>query len=169
MATHVTSELVFLKRDPKHETEKPYKLQYDPGEDLPRKNCVDEVTDGIVIHDFRGREKDFTLDWQGFCVVELETQLAPEDFDDDAKVKQVYYAELKMMLKKELGARRVEVLEHGIRKRHVAFPVSTGKDYEFLQPTSVVHVDYTPWASEDASERALGIKFGDYQRVQVVK
>lgn len=165
----VTSELVFLKRDPKHETEKPYKLQYDPGEDLPRKNCVDELRDGLVISDFRGQEKDFTLERQGFCVVKLESQLAPEEFDDDKKIRQVYYAELKMMLKRDLGARRVEILEHGVRKRHLAFPVSTGEDYEFLQPTSVVHVDYTPWASRDASERALGIMFSDYRRVQVVK
>lgn len=168
MAT-VTTELVFLAKDPKHDTEKPYKLQYDPGDTLPRKNCTDEVRNDIQIQDIRGREQDFTLENQGFCVAKLETQLSPEDFDDDAKIKQVYYAELKMMLKSLLGARRVEILEHGVRKRHAEFPISTGEDYEWLQPTSVVHVDYTPWASRDASERVMGLKFGDYKRVQVVK
>jgi len=169
MSTDVTSELVFLARDPKHLTEKPYKLQYDPGENLPRKNCTDELKGGIAVHDMRGTEKEFGLDRQGFCVARLESQLSPEDFDDDAKVKQVYYAELKLMLKTLLGARRVEILEHGIRKRHQAFPVSTGEDYDYLQPTSVVHIDYTPWSSKDSSERALGVKFSDYKRIQVVK
>lgn len=27
-----------------------------------------------------------------------------------------------------------------IRKRHEEFPISTGEDYEYLQPTSIIHV-----------------------------
>lgn len=169
MSSNVTSELVFLQRDPKHQIEKPYKLQYDPGNDLPRKNCVDELREGIVIHDLRGNEHDFTLESNGFCVMKLESQLNPEDFDDDAKIKNVYYNELKSLLKAKLGARRIEILEHGVRKRHHAFPVSTGEDYEYLQPTSVVHVDFTLAAAIYHSEKVLGVTPSDYKRVQVFK
>ena len=169
MSSDVISELVFLQRDPKHETEKPYKLQYDPGNDLPRRNCVDELREGIVIHDMRAKEHDFTLDSNGFCIMKLESQLHPEDFDDDSKIREVYYSELKLLLKTKLGAKRIEILEHGVRKRHHTFPISTGKDYEYLQPTSVVHVDFTLEAARYQSQHVLNVMFSDYKRVQVVK
>jgi len=169
MSFDITSELVFLQRDPKHEAEKPYKLQYDPGNDLPRKNCVDELQEGIVIHDMRTKEHDFKLESNGFCISKLESQLLPEDFDDDNKVKKVYYSELKSLLKTKLGARRIEILEHCVRKRHHAFPVSTGEDYEYLQPTSVVHVDFTPESARYQSQYVLNVMFSDYTRIQVVK
>ena len=169
MPSDVTSELVFLQRDPIHETEKPYKLQYDPGNGLPRKNCVDELREGIVIHDIRGKEHEFTLEQNGFCMAKLESKLRPEDFDDDSNVKKVYYSELKLLLETKFKASRVEILEHGVRKKHHAFPVSTGEDYDYLQPTSVVHVDFTPEAARDQSQHVLNVKFSDYKRVQVVK
>jgi|SRR5579871_6650264 len=169
MSSDVSSELVFLQQDTKHETEKPYKLQYDPGNDLPRKNCVDELQEGIVIHDMRAKVHDFTLESNGFCVMKMESQLNPEDFDDDSKIQKVYYNELKLLLKTKLGARRIEILEHGVRKRHETFPISTGEDYEYLQPTSVVHVDFTLEAARNQSQQILNVMFSDYKRVQVVK
>jgi hypothetical protein len=113
--TDVTTTLVFLRRESKHNTEKPFKLQYDPGEGLPRTNCINEGTNDITIHDFRGKEEDFTLEQQGFAVRSLRSKLEPDEFLDDDKVKSVYYDELKELVKRELGAKRVEVLEHGAR------------------------------------------------------
>jgi hypothetical protein len=110
----VVADLVFLRREERHDTEKPYKLQYDPGEDLPRSNCINEPTAGITIHDIRGKESGFSLDCEGFTIQKLQSQLTPEDFYDDDKVKKVYYNELKDLLKSTLGARRVEILEHGV-------------------------------------------------------
>jgi hypothetical protein len=136
----IVTNLVFLHKDEKHKTEKPYKLQYDPGEDIPRWNCENESQSGIRIHDIRGKEDQFTLEKQGFAVYNLHSKLSPEDFDDESKVKKVYYEELKKLLKETLGARRVEILEYGVRKRHPEFPISTGDEYEYLQPTSVVHI-----------------------------
>jgi len=136
----VVTDLVFLHRDEKHQTEKPYKLQYDPGEDIPRWNCVNETQSGVRIHDIRGKEDQFTLEKQGFAVYKLNSKLSPEDFDNETKVKKVYYQELSQLLKETLGAKRVEILEYGIRKRHPEFPISTGDEYEHLQPTSVVHI-----------------------------
>ena len=31
-----------------------------------------------------------------------------------------------------------------MRKQHPQFPISTGEEYEFLQPTSIVHVGKSP-------------------------
>ena len=133
-------ELVFLEHDSRHRTEKPYKLQYDPGDEIPRWNCQNEPHNGIRIEDMRGREHDFSISTHGFQVMKLSSQLPAVDFYDDAKVKTVYYDELKTLLKASFRADGVEILEHGIRKRHPQFPVSTGEDYDHLQPTSVVHI-----------------------------
>jgi hypothetical protein len=186
-ATHndIITELVFLQRDEKHKAEKPYKLQYDPGEDIPRWNCQNEAQSGIRVHDIRGREKEFGLEKQGFAVFKLESKLAPEDFDDEQKVKKIYYQELSRLLRETLGAKRVEILEHGIRKRHPEFPISTGDEYDYLQPTSVVHVgmyisslfnrtftdpkDFTLQAALDSSKYVLKVDPSDYERVQCVK
>lgn len=110
----VLTELVFLRREGKHDFEKPYKLQYDPGEGLPRTNCANEPTSGIVIQDIRGEEQKFSLEKQGFSVRKLQSRLSPADFYDDEQVKKVYYNELKDLLKTTLKAKRVEVLEHGV-------------------------------------------------------
>ena len=114
MATDVTTELVFLRKEAKHDTEKPYKLQYDPGQGLPRSNCINEATEDITIHDIRGRESQFSLKTEGFEYRRMKTSLSPEDFYDESRVKKVYYRELQDLLMGLLGAKRVEVLEHGV-------------------------------------------------------
>ncbi|KAF1810426.1 putative CmcJ-like methyltransferase [Eremomyces bilateralis CBS 781.70] len=164
--TTVTAELDFLKKDIKHSTEKPYKLQYDPGPDLPRWNCENVSQSDIPVHDIRGHENEYTLEKNGFVVLKLESRLVPEDFYDEKKVKEVYYEEVKEVLKRERGAKRVEILEHGIRKRHEEFPISTGGDYQYLQPTSVIHIDFTPEAALESSANILKVPSSEYERVQ---
>ena len=114
MAVDVVTELVFLRRESKHNTEKPYKLQYDPGEGLPRSNCINEATTDITIQDIRGRENQFTLEREGFAYRRMKSSLAPEEFYHEERVKKVYYQELQQFLMKNLGAKRVEILEHGV-------------------------------------------------------
>jgi len=90
----------------------------------------------------------------------------PEDFDNEEKVKSVWYPEVQECLKEMFGAKRVEVLEHGIRKRHKTFPISTGGDYDFRQPASVAHIDFTPNAALESSQEVLKIDTAQYDRVQ---
>jgi len=118
------------------------------------------------IHDFRGQEHQFSLENHGFAVVKLEPQLSPSDFYDSSKVKDIYYKQLKNLLKDLLGAKKVEILEHVIRKRYPGFPISTGEDYDYQLPTSIVHTDFTPEAALEASELVLHIDPADYDRVQ---
>src|ERR1700761_5500824 len=114
MAVDVLTELVFLRKESKHSTEKPYKLQYDPGEGLPRSNCINEATTNITIRDIRGRENQFTLEREGFSYRHMKSSLAPEEFYHEERVKKVYYPELQHLLMETLGAKRVEILEHGV-------------------------------------------------------
>lgn len=51
----------------------------------------------VTVRDVRGREKDFTLDGNGF---QLHRHTASEkDFLDDEKIKNGYYAETEQLLK----------------------------------------------------------------------
>jgi hypothetical protein len=135
----VLTSLSFLQHDPKHASEKPYKMRYDPGVDVPRENCLTEMHD-VLIHNIRGSEAQFTLVKQGFQVATLPTTMLPEHFYDKGIVEKVYYQELKDLLYRLFRPINVEILEHGIRKRHAQFPISTGETYEFEQPTTIAHV-----------------------------
>lgn len=110
----VLTDLIFLKKDDKHMHEKPYRLRYDPGGTIPRTNCESDVQSNILIRDIRGSETEYTLERNGFQVLELKTKLTPADFHDREKVKAVYYEELKELLMETFGAKRVEILEHGV-------------------------------------------------------
>ncbi|KAF2736408.1 putative CmcJ-like methyltransferase [Polyplosphaeria fusca] len=167
-AGDIRASLTFLKPDPLHDHEKPYRLRYDPGPGIPRTNCTTLSQENIVIKDIRGQEDAYSLDQNGFEVVELESELSPKAFLDIERVKDVWYDELSTMLKNRYGAKRVEVLEHGIRRRHANFPISTGEDYEYLQPTSIIHVDFTPHSAEVISEKALGVDPASWQRLQTL-
>jgi len=144
-------------------------------------------------------------------VARLESKLSPEDFYSEEQLKTVYYEELRELLKSKLGAQRVEILEHAvskvfrpvfrdffffflrasltplkIRKRHPEFPISTGEDYDYLQPTSVVHIgketpesldnvellnhaDFTPESALESSSQVLKVSHSNYSRIQSVK
>jgi len=113
-AGDVLTDLIFLKPDEKHLHEKPYRLRYDPGGTIPRTNCETQVQKNVLVHDIRGTEAKYTLDRNGFQVLKMESRLTPEEFHDRERVKSVYYDELKELLKRTFGARRVEILEHGV-------------------------------------------------------
>lgn len=113
-AGDVLTDLIFLKPDSRYIHEKPYRLRYDPGDAIPRTNCETDVKRDVTVRDIRGRETDYTLNRNGFQVVRLDSKLTPEDFHDRAKVKAVYYQELRELLQRTLGAKKVEVLEHGV-------------------------------------------------------
>jgi len=84
------------------------------------------------------------------------------------KVKGVYYPEVQGLLLRYFGAKRVEILEHLIRKRHLEFPISTGEDYDYLQPASIVHVDFTIASVLEASQDILKVNNAEYDRIQCI-
>lgn len=96
----------------------------------------------------------------------MESKLDPGDFYNVKRVKDIYYAEIKALLLKYFGAKRVEILEHITRKRHPEFPISTGDDYDYAQPTSIVHADFTMGAILEMSQDVLKMNNSDYNRIQ---
>lgn len=164
----IAVELIHLVRTDLHEREKPYKLQYDPGNGIPRSNCTNQIYDSIIVRDLRACRESLSFDVNGFTVLDMESKLKSSEFYDEARVKDVYYMELKDLLCQFFDSSRVEILEHSIRKRHPQFPVSTGEDYEFLQPTSVVHTDFTEKSALEASRDVLKVDNEAYSRIMCV-
>jgi hypothetical protein len=134
-----------LKRDEPYEVKKPYSLRFAPPEGIPRANIKLE-NHSIDIHDVRGsRSLSFVKD--GFAVLDFDSKMKYDDFDDEEIVKEIFLLEVADMLKSFLGAQHVQIFEHTIRKQHETFPISTGQPYRYNQPTFIAHVDTTvPWA-----------------------
>ena len=159
-AKAIISSIHFLEKSPVFLEEKPYAFRFDLDDDsIPQTNMTMKEVEGIAIVNMRGAEDAFTLEKTGFEVIELQSKLAYEDFDDETKIP-VYLRELEELLQRRLGAKQVFVFRHGLRKRHPEFPVSTGRGYQFDQPTSVAHVDTTPEDMTAELERQPALRGG---------
>nr|POE75759.1 hypothetical protein CFP56_67778 [Quercus suber] len=143
----VTSPMYFIAPQQKTSSEKAYQLKYDPPDGFPPTNIVsDEYSP--TIEDVRGQENHFSVDRNGFAILEIEDRLSYNDYGDETKIRQTYFPHVAEAVKKLLGAARVQIFEHVVRKRHAGFPIATGQTYEFNQPTTAAHIDVTPaWAS----------------------
>lgn len=152
---HTPSHTHFLKRDALYEEEKPYSLRYTPPDGFPRSNITLERHE-IAVHDIRPVIHERTFKKDGCAVMNLDSQMKYEDWDDEIKIKGVYLAEVADSLCKALDACNVQIFEHTVRlsivfrptgpeklkvrKRHDIFPISTGEPYKYNQPTSIAHV-----------------------------
>jgi hypothetical protein len=117
----VCSTVLYLQKDKIHELEKPYKLQYNTDDELPQQNTVHQSSGPLQIHDLRGQSQTFSFEKNGFTILEMESKLNPDDFANEQKVKDVYYPEIRALLLKYFGAKRVEILEHLVSNLLLAF------------------------------------------------
>src|SRR5271166_5386246 len=106
----LTSTLHYLIRG----AEKPAAYRIEPPLGVPRWNGTDDPRE-VTIEDARGREAEFTLDRNGFALVKAPTAVA--DFYDPEEIRSVYYPEVERLLRAKLGASRVFVFDHNV-KRH---------------------------------------------------
>jgi hypothetical protein len=165
----VTSSTNFLQRDVLYEVEKPYSLRFTPPSAFPRSNIRLE-NHSIHIKDVRTRSEPLDFLQHGFQILPFHSQLPYADFDDDELVKRVYLLEAANLITKFLGATKVQIFEHTVRKRHETFPISTGEAYRWNQPTSIAHVDTTvTWAVAMAKQLNSDIRDIGKQRIQCVK
>jgi len=110
----------------------------------------------MAIEDVRGNTKAYSLNENGFCYLEHET--AVTDFWNQEQVLEVYYAEVRALLLKELGASEVCVFDHNLRSKGIAKQNTIART-----PVKSVHNDYTEISGpqrvrdllspEDAEER----------------
>jgi len=110
----VDTNVYYMVKDPKHETEKPYTLNFDPGNEFPRTNVVNECKD-IYVRNARTSQQKLEYRECGFAVFTLKSKLSPDDFYHDGKVTTTYYPECKKLLTDAFpDAARIELLQHNV-------------------------------------------------------
>ena len=93
----------------------------------------------VEIHDGWPLAETISADRQGFEIHEFGARF--DQFDDDASVKSAFYAQVVEFVKRNTGARRVEVFDHTIRKR---LPADLKAQTTVQRPAVLlVHSDYT--------------------------
>lgn len=108
----VQASIYFLTKNVRFQTEKPYAFRF-PVETVQQTNMEMERRDSISITDMRGSESNFSMETNGFVVLNLESGMAYDDFHDSERVS-AYFRELEALLKSHLGASHVEVFRHGV-------------------------------------------------------
>jgi hypothetical protein len=108
-----TVQLVHIARDPLYETEKPYAADFS----VPKgSNHVFDVK-SVVIKDVRSSENNFTLDKNGFCLLESPTSVTFESLGSKGSDSSIlsYYQEMEsLVLKRFPEFSKVVVLEHQV-------------------------------------------------------
>jgi hypothetical protein len=117
--------------------EKPHTYNYEPPPGVPRQN-FDNEAHRLTIGDLRGREGDFSLDRHGFASTTHRSRETA--FTDEAAIRDVYYRESEALLAELLGAHRVLIFDHTIRRR---VPGQADHREGARQPVARVHVDQT--------------------------
>lgn len=139
----VQGRMHFLAREPKYAHEKPYTLRYTPALEsgIPQTNIA-RVEHPIVFRDWRGRS-DLTYDECGFGVAQLQESLDYDDYAHSDRIESVHAPRVLQAVRSALGAASAELVDYVVRRRHAAWPVSTGEPYAFQQPASRAHIDHT--------------------------
>jgi len=108
----------------------------DQGDAADMKEAVE-----VKMHNARDLKKPMVLEENGFQIENMESKV--KDFHDKEEVVDVYYAEMRELIKKITGAKKVVVFDHTLRK-------SSATNYNTLKnasaaasPVPRVHSDYT--------------------------
>ncbi|MDH2384362.1 CmcJ/NvfI family oxidoreductase [Bradyrhizobium sp. CER78] len=124
---NLTAKLHYLKRG----GEKPTFYRIEPPPGVPQWNGIDDERE-VTIEDARGRESEFSLDRNGFSLVNAPTAVA--NFYDSEEIKRVYYPEVEQLLRDAVGASRVYIFDHNVRNASVP---------GLAPPSRQVHNDHT--------------------------
>ena len=93
----------------------------------------------VEIHDGWSEAPHLSTDREGFEIHPFGAQF--DQFDDDASIKTRFYAQVVDFVKRNTGAKRVEVFDHTIRKR---LPADLQAQTTVQRPAvMLVHSDYT--------------------------
>ncbi len=128
---------------------KPEVYNHTPPPGVPERNFED-VAVRMRIEDFRPWRDEASLDIHGFAAVEHAS--AEHAFADEAAIAGAYYAETEQLLKHRLGADRIFIFDHTIRRRLPREEDRPGQ----RQPVARVHVDQTPAAGIARVRRHMG-------------
>ncbi|TBU23189.1 hypothetical protein BD311DRAFT_868949 [Dichomitus squalens] len=125
-------------------TEEPYQYVQAPPEGKAPHNLGSEPHE-VTVRDARGREDEFSLDKNGFQFVKYPS--VEKEFDDEERIKAVYYPEVEKLLKEVAGAKRVFIFDHTIRRKPGSPEALQGTGVIPRGPVERVHIDQTYNAS----------------------
>jgi len=120
--------------------EPPFQYVFDPPEGTPKNNIGADPHE-TVIHDVRGKEDTVSLDTTGHQFIKHVS--AEKDFLDEDRIKDVYYKEVEELLKKEVGAKRVFIFDHTIRRNYENSSTEPEATRFVRGPVERVHIDQT--------------------------
>ena len=120
--------------------EKPVTASNSPGQVRVTNNTGKFETREVTIHNGRLHDGVFSLEREGFVLVQHETKM--KDFYNEAEVKAIYYPEIEELVKRMTGAQRVLVFDHTLRAENDA----TREEKFASRPVRSVHNDYTEWS-----------------------
>ncbi|KAI6280687.1 hypothetical protein MCOR28_009119 [Pyricularia oryzae] len=116
-----------------------------PSDENERKNIVNlpgnkkpSVSLEFTVKDISAEVDKFTLDDHGFQYIKHQSGLSGNDFQDDEKIQEVYYAESIDLLKRITGASYVHIYEHNSRG---PFGPKHNLDIPMHNPCHFVHCD----------------------------
>ncbi|HWP57806.1 MAG TPA: CmcJ/NvfI family oxidoreductase [Candidatus Acidoferrales bacterium] len=119
--------------------EKPVSYSGEPGvSTAEHKGSYEDRT--VTISNGRPLKNRFSLDREGFVLVEHDTRVA--NFYDESQVRAVYYPEMERLVKELTGASRVVIFDHTLR----AADEKTRQEKKVREPVRRVHNDYTEWS-----------------------
>ncbi|RMD40784.1 hypothetical protein DV735_g4325, partial [Chaetothyriales sp. CBS 134920] len=119
---------------------KPYNIVEKPTDGSPQQNYgVDN--EPVSLTDIRGHESGFDLDKDAFQVLQkIESKMTYKDWENDAKIRSVYYPEVeKTLLDNVPGSHKVTLFDYTIRRN---------EPDAFRAPVHRVHVDQTARSTE---------------------
>ena len=107
----VISSMYFLDDIPLYQEEKPYRLKFQSNSDIPASN-IQVKKHEVKFTDARHRLKELSLEENGFQLIPITSRMLYSDFEDDAKIREVYLEEIGNSLKELMNASRVQIFEH---------------------------------------------------------
>jgi hypothetical protein len=121
--TQAPGSLCYLKYDPIFETEKPFFIRFPVDDYVGAKqtNLEFDFYD-VSIEDIRGREDQFKFDIHGFELIEFNSSLKHDDFNDFRHNNNVYIQEIEDHFKKKMGFAFVEVYDLLVSTRFFCCP-----------------------------------------------
>jgi hypothetical protein len=157
----VTAELNYLAPT----SGKPRTYAFDPPPGEPKSTNLPEPHQ-VPVFDGRAVAKSFSLDREGFELVRHPT--AVKNFYDEAEIKRVYYPAVEAFMRAALGADRVFIFDHTVRKRVEGAADIRGAGPR--QPATRVHVDQTVTSGQNRVREHLPTEAEELLkgRVQVI-
>jgi hypothetical protein len=109
----ISSDIFFLEENELFTAEKPFAFRYSCGENGPSQTNMNMKSHPVVLKNIRGLEPLFSLENNGFEVIDVGNTVSYEEYHDKETVKS-YFRILEMLIQKRLSASHVEVFRYGV-------------------------------------------------------